>query len=37
MIVGVTFLVILTGIISSVYPALKALRLNPADAVRTDV
>jgi ABC-type lipoprotein release transport system permease subunit len=37
MIIGVTFLVILTGIISSVFPALKALRLNPAEAVRTDV
>ena len=37
MILGVAFLVILTGIISSVFPALKALRLNPAEAVRTDV
>ncbi len=30
-------LVILTGILSSVYPAIKALRLNPANAIRTDV
>ncbi len=37
MIVGVTILVILTGLVSSVFPALKALRLNPADAIRTDV
>jgi ABC-type lipoprotein release transport system permease subunit len=37
MIIGVTILVILTGLISSVFPAVKALRLNPADAIRTDV
>jgi putative ABC transport system permease protein len=37
MIIGVTLLVIFTGIISSAFPALKALRLNPAEAVRTDV
>ncbi|MFW5820749.1 MAG: ABC transporter permease [Bacteroidota bacterium] len=29
-------LVIITGIISSIYPAIKALRLNPANAIRTD-
>lgn len=29
-------LIILTGIISSIYPALKALKLNPADALRTE-
>ncbi len=29
-------LVIITAIISSIYPALKALKLNPADAVRED-
>jgi ABC-type lipoprotein release transport system permease subunit len=32
----VTILIIITGICSSVYPALKALRLNPADAIRTE-
>lgn len=32
----VTVLIILTGILSSVYPALKALKLNPADALRTE-
>ncbi len=31
-----SFLIILTGILASVYPAIKAVRLNPADAVRTD-
>lgn len=35
MIIRVSFLVILTGIIASIYPALKALKLNPADAIRT--
>ena len=29
-------LVIITAIISSIYPALKALKLKPADAVRED-
>jgi ABC-type lipoprotein release transport system permease subunit len=33
---GLSVLIILTGIIASVYPARKAIRLNPADAVRTD-
>ena len=32
----VTILIIVTGILSSVYPALKALKLNPADAIRTE-
>jgi ABC-type lipoprotein release transport system permease subunit len=36
MIVIITVLVILTGVLASVYPALKALRLNPAEAIRTD-
>jgi putative ABC transport system permease protein len=34
--VGITLLVIFAAILSSVYPALKAIKLNPADAVRTD-
>ncbi len=32
----VTVLIIITGILSSVYPALKALKLNPAEAIRTE-
>jgi ABC-type antimicrobial peptide transport system permease subunit len=36
MIVIISILVILTGIISAVYPARKALKLNPAEATRTD-
>lgn len=31
-----TVLIIITGIVSSVYPAIKALRLNPVDAIRTE-
>lgn len=34
--VTITFLVILTGLISAIYPARKALKLNPAEATRTD-
>ncbi len=34
--VTITFLVIFTGIISSIWPARKALRLNPCEALRTD-
>ena len=34
--VSLTIMVILTGIISSVYPAKKALKLNPAEAVRAE-
>jgi len=33
---GTTVLVIITGIVASIYPARKAIKLNPADAVRTD-
>mgnify|MGYP006290944801 CR=1 FL=1 len=33
---GVTGLVIITGIIASIYPARKALKLNPADAIRIE-
>jgi putative ABC transport system permease protein len=32
----VTVLIIITGVLSSVYPALKALRLNPVEAIRTE-
>ena len=34
--VMVTVLIIITGIASSVYPALKALKLDPAEAIRTE-
>lgn len=34
--IGVAVLVVLTGILASIYPARKALKLNPAEAVRTD-
>ncbi|MFO8055527.1 MAG: FtsX-like permease family protein [Bacteroidales bacterium] len=34
--ISVTGLVILTGIISAIYPAVKALQLNPADSIRTE-
>lgn len=34
--IGIIILVIITGILSSIWPARKALRLNPAEALRTD-
>lgn len=34
--IGTTLLVIITGIVASIYPARKAIKLNPAEAVRTD-
>jgi len=36
MLVTITVLVIFTGMISAVYPARKALKLNPAEATRTE-
>jgi len=34
--IGITFLVVLTGILSAIYPAKRALKLNPAEALRSD-
>lgn len=34
--IGLTVLVIVTGITSSIFPARKALKLNPAEAIRTE-
>ncbi len=34
--IGVTLLVIITGILSSIWPARKALQLNPVEALRTE-
>jgi len=34
--IGVTLLVIFTGIVSSLIPAIKALKLNPTEAIKTD-
>lgn len=33
---NITILVIITGILSSVYPSIKALKLNPAESIRTE-
>lgn len=32
----VTILIIITGVLSSIYPALKALKLNPVEAIRAE-
>jgi ABC-type lipoprotein release transport system permease subunit len=34
--IGMTLLVIVTGVVSSVFPARKALKLNPAEAIRAE-
>ena len=34
--ITITFLVLLTGMISAIYPARKALKLNPAEATRSE-
>ncbi|MCF8379871.1 MAG: FtsX-like permease family protein [Bacteroidales bacterium] len=36
MIFTIAIMVILTGVLASVYPAIKALKLNPAEALRSD-
>ncbi|NOY96649.1 MAG: ABC transporter permease [Chlorobi bacterium] len=37
MVLVISILVILTGIVASIYPARKALKYNPADAIRIDM
>ena len=37
MLIRITLMVLLTGFLGSLYPAYKALKLNPADAIRIDI
>ena len=32
----IAFMIVITGILSSIYPAMKALKLDPAEAIRTE-
>ncbi|MBI9035830.1 MAG: ABC transporter permease [Bacteroidales bacterium] len=34
--ITLTILVIITGVLSAIYPAIKALKMNPSEALRTD-
>ena len=34
--IGITIMVIITAILASIYPAIKAIKLNPAEAIRSD-
>jgi ABC-type antimicrobial peptide transport system permease subunit len=34
--IGIIILVIITGILSSIWPAAKAIKLNPAEAIRNE-
>jgi len=36
MLVGVTIMVLFTGIIAAIYPAYKALQYDPAEALRIE-